>query len=71
MVCSLLFTAPPFWPTIYRVIRPALSYHTRNAAKMFSTNKKQWMPYIHARIDPKQLPPYFGGTKTDENDIVD
>lgn len=60
-----MFAAPTTFAVVYRAIQPVLSAHTRDAMKVFDTNKRVWMPFIHKRIDPKQLPRYFGGTKED------
>jgi hypothetical protein len=48
---------------VFDVLLPFASPETRNALKIFGTNRTEWTAYIRTIIPPDQLTYQFGGTK--------
>lgn len=47
---------------------PFLDKNVVDQIRIFGTNKEEWKAALLEEIDADQLPVYYGGTMTDEND---
>jgi len=64
MTNGYLLNTPRIFEAVLQVLRPLLSEKTRNALHVYGLNKQEWTDILNKAIDPDQLSPAFGGTKT-------
>ncbi|XP_013402720.2 SEC14-like protein 2 [Lingula anatina] len=57
-----VINAPKIFPLAYHIVKPILSEDTKNKIKVLGSN---WKERVLRDIDPKEIPLYWGGTRTD------
>jgi len=57
-----VFAAPQIFEVVLSAVRPLFSQSTREALKIYGTNRRQYEPILFKDIDRDQLPRDVGGT---------
>ncbi|CAL8080001.1 unnamed protein product [Orchesella dallaii] len=61
---------PASFSVVLDLVRPMLNKGTSDALKIFGYNKPQWKNYLDTEVSEDQLTEEFGGTRTDDTDIL-
>lgn len=48
--------APQAYVTLLELLRPLLSKQTKEALKVFSSNRNKWKAFVDSRMDSHQFP---------------
>lgn len=65
---KLFFTVPKVFAFVFNIVKKFLDEYTLSKILIYKNEPKKWQAKLFDSVDPSQIPVYFGGTMTDEDD---
>lgn len=63
----ILFSAPKIFSFAFNIVKKFLDEYTISKVNIYKNNPSKWLPAILERVDPSNLPKYYGGELTDSD----
>lgn len=64
---KFLFQAPRIFSFAFNIVKNFLDEYTISKINIYKNSPSKWLPAILERVDPENLPKYFGGKLTDSD----
>jgi len=63
--CCYIINAPKVFAFAFNVVKKFLDEYTLSKIQIYKSDRNKWLPAILDKVDPENLPKYFGGEMTD------